>query len=405
MITTADTTTLSYKTNSPSLSNFKRSSIKRFTRTYDVVIVGGGPAGAYLGYCLASQGIRSIILDHCYPRESPFFGTINQELLQKFPLIQSAINQGHFGNKLHLISPSGHKVIFDESYKNRFASISRSSLDNFLLDTAIKNGSIYIPEKVTSISKEQGLWKLKTPNRELWAHILVGADGVKSIVRKTVLEPLHKSDLAIGIGYYASGFLEETSLLKYFNHRSGFLWIHGDGDNFIIGITDSVANSSGLKQDLDNFVKTECKGIQPYKKWSALIPKASSPDFFKQPCAGSNWLLIGDAAGHVDPVSGKGILYALWSAELASQALVASDLRIYDLLWREEYGREFMRISNPGRHFCKPAFLDNIMRLAQRSKSLSNIIFDLVTGDRKGNTTGKRLLVEAPRILFEAAVA
>lgn len=378
---------------------------KGFTRIYDVIIVGGGPAGAYLGYNLAKSGIRPLILDHSYPRENIFLRTINHDLLVKFPLLQSAAKHIRFSNNLHLISPSGHKIAFNDPQPGGFAAVSRSRLDSFLLNNAIASGSIYIPEKVISISREHNLWKIRTTEREFCAHILVGADGVNSIVRKTVLKPLHKSDLALCMGYYATGNLEKSSLMKFFSHRSGYLWIHGEGERYTIGISDSISNSAGLKNDLDTFLAKECPGITTYARWSALIPRASTPDFFKQPCTGNNWILIGDAAGHVDPISGKGLQYALWSAELASQAFSASDLRLYDSLWKEEYGRDLMHYCFPKKRFYKPAFLDNITRFAQRSQSFSNIIYDLIISDRKWNTAGKRLLCQAPRILFEAAVA
>jgi flavin-dependent dehydrogenase len=49
-------------------------------------------------------------------------------------------------------------------------------------------------------------------------------------------------------------------------------------------------------------------------------------------------MLIGDAAGHVDPITGEGIPYALRSAELACKAISKNNLMLYDLFWREEYG-------------------------------------------------------------------
>ena len=69
-----------------------------------------------------------------------------------------------------------------------------------------------------------------------------------------------------------------------------------------------------------------------------MLPSASDPNFFKLPCAGSNWILIGDAAGHVDPISGGGILYALWGGELAAQAIVNNNPKLFDNSWKKAYG-------------------------------------------------------------------
>ena len=49
--------------------------------------------------------------------------------------------------------------------------------------------------------------------------------------------------------------------------------------------------------------------------------------------------MIGDAAGHVDPISGGGILYALWGAKIAAEALKNKDPKSFDATWRNEYGK------------------------------------------------------------------
>jgi flavin-dependent dehydrogenase len=71
-----------------------------------------------------------------------------------------------------------------------------------------------------------------------------------------------------------------------------------------------------------------------------MLPWATNPKFFKLPCAGNNWILVGDAAGHADPLTGEGILYALWSGKLAAEAIVKNELSHYDKLWKEQYGKK-----------------------------------------------------------------
>jgi flavin-dependent dehydrogenase len=52
--------------------------------------------------------------------------------------------------------------------------------------------------------------------------------------------------------------------------------------------------------------------------------------------------LLGDAAGHVHPITGEGIAYALWSAELLAEAILRGDPQVYEGLWREQYGHGFL---------------------------------------------------------------
>jgi flavin-dependent dehydrogenase len=75
------------------------------------------------------------------------------------------------------------------------------------------------------------------------------------------------------------------------------------------------------------------------KRYSALLPTVTAESFFDLPSCGANWLLIGDAAGHVDAVIGEGIYYALESAKFAAQAITSGDICSYDALWKDGYGQ------------------------------------------------------------------
>jgi digeranylgeranylglycerophospholipid reductase len=88
------------------------------------------------------------------------------------------------------------------------------------------------------------------------------------------------------------------------------------------------------------------------------------------PCAGENWILIGDAAGHVDPISGGGILYALWDGKLAAEAIIKRDLREYDKLWKKEYGKKLKTQSKKKAKFYNPVN-STLMILLARNKSIN----------------------------------
>ena len=86
------------------------------------------------------------------------------------------------------------------------------------------------------------------------------------------------------------------------------------------------------------FIAQYCPDVEKISEWGALIPNVKDVKTFQIPLAGDSWILIGDAAGHVNPISGEGLLYALLDGELAAQAVAQNNLVIFDILWKETYG-------------------------------------------------------------------
>jgi flavin-dependent dehydrogenase len=72
---------------------------------------------------------------------------------------------------------------------------------------------------------------------------------------------------------------------------------------------------------------------------------AQDPSLWDIPCVGHDWALLGDAAGHVHPIVGEGIPYALWSAKLLAEAIKEKHPLAYEQLWRTRYGHGFIRTS------------------------------------------------------------
>jgi len=168
--------------------------------------------------------------------------------------------------------------------------------------------------------------------------ILVGADGIRSLVRQKTVGHISKENLGLTYGYFATGTENEPTTVKFVAGIPGYLWIFPRNNHSSIGIGSELKYGAALKRILDEFIHSYCPKIKVISKFSAMFPRATDPDFFTLPCAGNNWILIGDAAGHADPLTGEGILYALWSGKLAAEALTEDKLSSYDKLWREQYG-------------------------------------------------------------------
>lgn len=74
----------------------------------------------------------------------------------------------------------------------------------------------------------------------------------------------------------------------------------------------------------------------------ALIPNIKDAKTLYSPITGKTWILMGDAAGHVNPINGEGILYALLGGELAAQAIAENNMLLFEELWRGSYGSKLL---------------------------------------------------------------
>ena len=305
-------------------------------RVEDVLIVGGGPAGAYCAFSLARKGIRPTILDHSHPREKPCGGGISPPVLKKFLFVEKFRSKGFTFGNFKIISCIDTQVM-TRSLENGFC-ISRKCFDQGILEMAVQNGATLIPEKVLNVKKRGKKWNVTTNKRILSTKILVGADGVNSIVRSKTVGPISTENLALTFGYITDRLEKDEATIKFLAEIPGYIWVFPGKGYSNIGIGSELKYGNMLKNLLNTYINSHFPEIKITSRYAAMLPSASSPNFFNLPCAGANWVLIGDAAGHVDPISGGGILYALWGGELAAQAIESKNLKSFDKTWKKEYG-------------------------------------------------------------------
>jgi geranylgeranyl reductase family protein len=338
------------------------------TQTEDVVIVGGGPAGAYCALELARQGINPLIFDHSHPREKPCGGGISPLVLRRFPFVEEFRRSGSTFGEFRLISCTDIQLV-TRWLENGF-SISRRVLDEGIIAMAMENGARLVKEKVVDVKWKGSLWKIKTNRKILRAKTLVGADGVNSLVRRQTKGPISRENLALTYGYLATNVEKGQAAIKYLAEIPGYIWVFPGKTLSNMGIGSELKHGNKLKRLLDDFLRSYCPKMKIISRYAAMIPSASDPSFFALPCAGDNWILIGDAAGHVDPVSGGGILYALWDGELAAQAIKNGDPKYFDSLWREAFGKNLAE-----RCMIKDSFYDPLQSTVSLFRGLEKKTF------------------------------
>lgn len=325
----------------------------------DVAIVGAGPAGGFCAFSLAKEGLRPVVFDHSHPREKPCGGGLSPFAQEAFPFLKELSFIHAEPDQIQVIYLRDKAITL--TVKRKFIIASRLRLDQHILDMATANGARLQKQRVIELKRCREGWKVSTGKSIHKVRTLIGADGVHSLVRKATIGSFRPTDLGLCYGYFTKTLPTERMLLRFLSERKGYIWLFPRGDHACVGIAADMTRSSGLKTELDRFLKTRHVNLEGATQWAALVPTLHLQTF-QRPVAGANWMLIGDAAGHVDPVSGEGIPYALRSAELAAEAIFQHNPRLYDQSWREDYGKFLLRSAMLkdfvfNKYLCTPYFV------------------------------------------------
>lgn len=365
----------------------------------DIAIVGGGPAGAYLGYLLGRKGIPATIYDDSHPREKPCGGGITPSALERFPLLRDIPSSYRYVDKILFISPEGKEAMVGGQ---ALMNVSREHLDWYLLQNAVDAGARLVAERVTGVMEEDKAWRIRTGKGEYGSRLIVGADGVNSVVRNAIVGRISREDIGACIGYYARGIERDHNVMRFFRGFQGYAWIFPRETHSSIGVGLDIKQAKNLKGYLDGFISEYCPGIEKISPYGALIPAARHPGFYKLSCAGGNWILTGDAAGHVDPILGEGIRYALWDAELAAEAIVGGKPERFDSLWRQAYYRDFVEACKLREFVYDPGMLERGVDLIARSETFAGIMMGIVAGTQSYSGLWGRVITSLPRMMAEA---
>lgn len=285
----------------------------------------------------------------------------------------------------------------------RIMNVSREHLDAYLLAKAVENGARLVEERVVAVERKADYWVVSTRSRESHARVVVGADGVNSVVRRTLVGPIPKEHVGVCVGYFARGVERDYSVMAFLKGLGGYAWIFPRETCASIGVGMDAKRTANLKSYLDGFVADYCPHVEKLSSFAAAVPAVTNGRFYDMPCAGKDWILIGDAAGHVDALLGEGVRYALWSAELAAQAIVTGDPASFDVLWRRTYGCDLLKACTLARYSYSRAVLELFMILGSRSPTLERIAVGVVASEHPYVGFKRRVAANLPRILLEAA--
>jgi menaquinone-9 beta-reductase len=326
-------------------------------RAADVIVVGAGPAGSTAATHLARAGLDVLVLEKAvFPREKVCGdGLTPRAVKQLVDLgIDTREEAGWLHNKGLRVLGGGRSVELPWPELTSFPPYGlvrrRHDFDRMLADHARAAGARIEEETAVSGARTDktgrvvGVDARRGPEREpvsYSAPLVVACDGVGA--RTAISHGIAKrDDRPLGVAvrrYYTSprshdDFLE-THLELWDGHQllPGYGWVFGMGDgtaNVGLGILDR-SNATG--SNYRTMLRAWCDSLPP--EWGLTeenavndIGGAALPmGFNRTPVYADGLLLVGDAGGMVNSFNGEGIAYAMQSAALAAEAVVAARAR------------------------------------------------------------------------------
>ena len=321
---------------------------------HDVIVVGGGPIGSIVGILLAKKGIDVAIIEkQKHPRWKPCGEGLSEEgveILRRYDLYSPV---QHLFKDINGISFNilDTKVAVHEYDVPIAYTLDRTKFDYALISHAQNMGAevheFESVKNVTTFEKVQVETQYNTYNSK----VLIGADGVYSIVGKKLFRKWKNNEIGLSeVGRYKLTHIPKTiktAVMEYYFIEDGIGWIFPRIEEkylvLNIGLTTNV--NSKIRNVFNQFISfiesiknIKLKGHEiDGKIWRHLIPG-------KGPCRGtySNLtLLVGDAGGFVNPLTGGGLKYGTLSAIYAAETIVAflnneiESLELYRNKWQE----------------------------------------------------------------------
>jgi 2-polyprenyl-6-methoxyphenol hydroxylase-like FAD-dependent oxidoreductase len=301
-----------------------------FPKDLRIGVVGGGPAGGFCAFLLRQAGFpvvlfeaapkveRKVCGEYLSPAASKLFeqAGLPNFLSERFPPLDGII----------FFTPDGREVKTHfprmEGRPSQGYALDRVAMEEALLNLSREAGAeVRMGCRVRSVKRREEGWELLLETGErVEADLLIGADGRRSLVAKSLQLDRNRTSRRVALHCFLPGALPEPRYGQmYFFEDGAYLGLNASPAgtvNFSLVCDVSQIKKIGSPEKVVAHYLSQAPSLQEVVSWQESIPvhttypvHHSVKRSFDRRAA-----LIGDAAGLIDPLTGEGIYIALWSA-------------------------------------------------------------------------------------------